>query len=1606
MAEQTIVKTDEKKPPRKAVFVQVAVFLGLVCLIALSIRPIQSAVNHGMQYVRDRIIAAAEDFVGREILYASIRPTFLGYFDIRDLRVQGEDGYVLSVERLRVTFSLIELLRGRITAVRYIQLDNPIVRLDTARDSDLIELFSSLGNGNGDAAALLPLDMDFKIRGGYISFRDAFVLYEIGNIYLDLSFGYGRVNLDGQAWAGLSLADFLGRSFSLSTRLGLSGQASAAFDEGGATISFSDFYGGESRDSPSFRLNPLGFDLGLDGTLLTLRNADGGNAALNFEFDTEDGSIRAVFSNDAMNLSNFASLLGELQDANRWLDQIIAGYAEFESSGGQMRYSVNIASAGATAADGGLGDSFGIRASGDENMIVIHELYVSSAPAAPSLLASLDIIYGVVNGGSAPAAGGRPRLFEGAAAFSGSIGFAPLIPNGTITFEQFSVGGQGGINARLDLASDGDGIYLYANTVAFGESEIDRFNASFKRQENGLSAVLSAALPPVILPQGTVGGGETVTLEAFVDFEPFALSGRLELDSFSAAAVTRLPIPFVQNGNIPAFAAGHIYDALISTELFFSTDFNNISYNTANLLISSKSNGAFGQFALSGTNESFLLSEGRLELGGETLILQAAADYSNLQDVGFSIGASLGELSWFFDGRFLDGQTLSVNGLHGLNIFVSPQEEGGFSGFVEVIDFPLPLNGAGAANGIANGHYEQADYVRADYYGQGVYLSLYAYFRFESVQDWDLDLEFLSLAGIPGPAGTLSLYASGRADQSGASFPAFSYSDGHSPLAGRADLSWEEGFSSLWGLVLLSGGEDAAESYIIEASVQDGRLELMAIARGMVFERFVSEGALAGALADGQVLLSLNGADYGAAAGGRRFEAEISIDSLTMPAGDNELGLSALVNINNDELAMRDLHISFAGFETRTPQLLLNRHGILSLAPSSIRGAGADGDAGAGLSGTFSLYASFEPVAAWVYAGDIIGSIEGRLNVVNFQHSMAAEAEPFSFDFSSRDGEISVAGGPRNMLRFHSDSEGVFFAALSSPSPVRGFAIGSISEGYIDASVTDLFVDLEALWSLLPPRPNFALAGGFVSGGFDIIGPLDNPEFFGGARATSLRIQVPNFIPADIRPVPTHLTIYGNEISFGPVGAAVGRGAGIASGLFMFDGWVPYFFTIEIDIAEESPVPYTFAAGNFSVHGYASGLLVLTMDNQNLDVSGDFLANNTEMEFGGDGFAGIGGGGGFLGIGGGDGFLGFGGRNQIEEGPEPQPGRLSNTVNLNIVTGPSVEFFLPNARFPLLRATPVRGTVLHITADSLSGQFSVDSDVRIRSGELFYFERSFYMRGGLLVFRENEQEFNPRLTTRAEIRDRTDDGPVTIAMVVEDEPLLDFSPRFESTPSLSQLEIFMILGHNVFDGEGGTVQDVFLTTTVDMFGHFLFIRRVERYVRNFLNLDMFTIRTQVLSNAILNRQPAAARSVNNNGAPNAGSTGSVGGGTGGTATGGTGGATTAPTAPGGSGSTTAPTAPTATVVTTPIAPRGIGNYLDNTTIFGGRYFADGDIFIQGMVTMRHDELNWGGLLFEPSIGIELAQSPFFSIRWDFMPSRPENWWFSDNAITFTWNRSF
>jgi hypothetical protein len=1436
-----------------------------------------------MGHIRKDFIEKAEKITGMEIRYSSIRPNIFGSFDIRNLRLIKDGDVFISVSRARISFSLFELLRGKKAAIHSIQLDRPSISLDVEKDRKVLDLLSSAFRRNERRAAnsdkeLIQQIAEFFPNHPYFRIRNCFFSLKDGGTVYQIH----DMNIDITGDGG---EIFLSGKFG--AELGYTGpfkEYSVKTEVGINGSCSADFERGRAEIALS---STIGAERERKKSLFSLFKP----AAkvqdiplfhvrpLNFAVDFKDRtlSLRPSGENSAFSGSfDYNTDTGGLYASLDSHNFPIADLVKFSEARKDINRLLSIPITG--------GASFRYENSGA--VMYNADFGGESSGSSFTIRARGNEKRAVVeNLRFFSPVNADPSLFYGEFKFSGSIAFAPFSPDGTFVFDRFSLTGEEGFSAVFTASGRKNEIQIKSEKALMGQAEFDNIDIYLFPSDKDLSAVIS------VFPKG---GGQA-NIDAILNYSPRQLEASLALDSFSAAYIAQTAGQFSPNAVLPPAVRGFLKNTVIDAAVFFNTDFKQIVYNAPNITVES---GRFkGMFSFAGTNRQFTLSEGIFSRDGRDFLVSANFNFSNPMDLVFSLYINYLDFSWQIEGQVLDMATLIIRDPNGLHAYGSVSSSGSLSGYFEAVDFPFPVN------------------------GKPVYLNLYAALRYSSGDFWSFDIARFSARRYNSPDREDFLRFSGSADQDGASFKNMLYTDDIGSLSGGADFSWNRDFSRLNFTAAVTDGREEGEYCFAEGSVDEGHFSVNASVSDMRLDRFTGGGSM---LLNGQAGLSWDSLNS--------FNARLNISSLYGVLYENKIQASAGVLFTNDEFTIRDLRLDYANINAYLPIMQFNCVEGFAKASADIKGFIFKKR----FDGIIELDANFARMDSWMDIGQAFNSIDGSIQTKNI-HYGGSDAEPFSFEFSRNEGAISVSGGPRNMLRLEMDRDGIFFTSLSAPFPIRTSVAGKYSRGYIDAHCADFFMDLSALWSVFPPMRGFAIPGGYITAKLDIRGPVTNPEFFGKARGSSIRFQVPEYISQDIRPVPFDAVLEGYEMIFGPVPVVIGGGGGTVGGWLRFDNWIPKNIGLDISVPRNTPIPYGFNISGFLANGDVSGKLVVVLENSLMEISGDVYANNAELGLSIDDIM------------------------QARSERDSVNSNFAVAIDITVTTGSVVEFTWPNPNMPILRANPEMGTVLSVKADTMSGQYSLNSDITIRSGELYYFDRSFYIRRGNLVFMENEQHFNPRLSARAEIKDRTDSGPVTISMIIENEPLLNFIPRFEASPVLTQLEIYSLLGQNLYginlnDGVD-TAQRFLLTSGADIFTQFVSnsdffaTRQFERQVRNFLHLDMFSVRSRILQNAVSNA--------------------------------------------------------TVTLGQPPVDRNSrVGNYFDNTTVFVGKYIGQ-DMFIQGMLSMRYDEnyLALGGLRFEPDIGIEL-QSPLFNIRWDFFPYHPENWWVNDNSITLTWSKSF
>jgi hypothetical protein len=1449
----------------------ILIFFALIGVTAVAMRPLDLAFRKNMAEIRDNFIKIAENFTGRKLEYGSMSPSIFGSLDIRDLSLRrDDDSLFLTISRLRVSYSLWNLIRGNmIEGFRAVRIDRPVFSMDMSKDNDLFELFLSSDGADTQPNFwdYLPEDFQIRLRNGEWETRADLGYIRIRNFNLDGNIRNSRIVFNSRWNASGTLSggqDFLGISASGSAPISASssGRASGDFDlylaDGSGTISIPFLQG------DLFRLEPLSFSVFLRNRQLEIRKTyDRTPVDIAMYWNMNDQNLLFTFSGEDFSPGNLITLTGSLRNYNSWTALKLSGRADLTVNDGDLNYVFDLN--GALPPSLGLNVFFTLGANGDDKKIDFRNLYLDSA--------------------------------SGNIRYTGSLVFSPLAPTGTLTVSNLVLAEGAdpnrGIFGTLYIRSDGQETSIFGENIVSGPVMLSALDAVIFQEEEGLAFLLSA----LRLPDGSSSTDSAealhasgLALEGFFNYESSRVEASLKLDSFSLLDIVDFLSPIVQVPVLPEIARGPMEDIAITTELFFALDDQHSLYN-APAVIFVYGDEQFAEFSLSGTDRRFELNQGTIFLADAGAGLSGYVDFSNPQDISFSVELTYRDLAYYARGVILDNQSVSLSGSYGLEGFFSGAGTRGYSGYIQGDHIPLPSG---------------------DQYAQ---LSFLVSLRYDSASFWSADIDRFEITGIALPSSDASLELTGWADQDGVLIPRILYNDGNGSLSGNLSMTWDALYRDYYLHLGLSGiGEqeylrlnaffNGDNALSLELSVQN-----LQLAR---FSRNITNGTASGSLS-----ASFNSWES--------YQAELSLSSAVYQWQDQILRISASASLDNTELLLHDLGVFFGSeLEALIPHLRLNLSEGRAETAAQIWGTAGGRPVNLSMQGE----AKFNPFETWFDFNKITDSLYGSLVFDQAQYYTITAEEHFQFVFSSVKNEngqtLTLEGGPRNMVRLRyvpeSGGGGNFYAALSAPSPIRGSFTGFIDSTTIDLRVPDLYADMGALWQFTPPQDIIAFPGGIAAGSLHITGPLQDPEFYGAVRATSFRISVPLYLPEEIRPIPVDITLEGNEMNFGPVFAAVGDGSGIVTAWFQFERWVPLIFSMDIDSSTEAALPVAFDINGVLTKGLVSGHLNLAMENRLFAVSGDLTAHNTEITLESSEM----------------GAFGYNDRS----------GSRPTIVDIIVRSGRQVEFYWPSSDFPILHAQADQGSRIRINSDSGTRRFSLTGDVNLRSGEIFYLERNFYLRQGVLFFNENETRFEPRISARAEIRDQGDQGPVTISMIIDNAPLVSFSPRFESSPPMSQIQIYSLLG----TGQTGTPDtsrdtNAILTFTADAIAQFTLMRTFERQIRNFLRLDMFSLRTRVLQNVIF--QAAGIQ-----------------------------------------------------------ANTGLGNYFDNTTVFLGKYLGP-NIFLEALLSLKYDpaKQSWNGLTLEPEIGFEM-RNPLFDIRMNMLLLHPETWFINDITISLIWRWSF
>ncbi|UTC74550.1 translocation/assembly module TamB domain-containing protein [Treponema sp. OMZ 792] len=532
------------------------------------------------------------------------------------------------------------------------------------------------------------------------------------------------------------------------------------------------------------------------------------------------------------------------------------------------------------------------------------------------------------------------------------------------------------------------------------------------------------------------------------------------------------------------------------------------------------------------------------------------------------------------------------------------------------------------------------------------------------------------------------------------------------------------------------------------------------------------------------------------------------------------------------------------------------------------------------------------------------------------------------------------AGNNDEIYGFKTD-DGIVSLHIDESFPFHLNIDGMLAGDNINLSVSNIGIDLAKVINIIPNNDIIKFSGGKVQGNLQISGTQKDPLFYGSLKGEKLFCTSPAYSPDTYGPVEIPIQFDGTIISV-PYTVLHGKiGSLWAEASSEFIGWIPYYTTVDCGILENTQALIRTKNIAFHADGRAEGKIRLEINPELITLEGDAYFDKGYFS------------------------IPFADLQKQSEQASTGTGIPAFYMNLNLNLGKKSEFRFPSTELPFLRALAyTENEPFNLNLDTGLGKFEMSGSAKIRTGEIFYIKRNFYIKEGeLKILNSPFQQIEPIISVRAEIKDKMPDGqPLTINLTAKDQhlDLERFRPVISTSPpmAMSASDTMNLMGQVALgDLKNSNVLKETLRNASDILANMGIMRRVEQEVRDFLHIDVFSVRSLLIQNVILENLFRSSKDK----------------------------------------------------------PLTIGNYFDNTSVYIGKYFGSA-IYADAMLHLSYyDPLSaktdvvrkpvYGNLLFQPEIGFEM-NTPFVLLRWHIAPSRPDSLFVSDTGLTLSWKFSY
>jgi len=464
-----IEKNGKKKFP-VSFYIKILIFMGLIALLTVIIRPVQQALNREMLKIRTGFMEKLENITGTTISYSSIRPSFLGSIRIKNLNFYKGEAPLFTVSQIKIHFSLWELLLRKKTFVHTVDIEKPEINLDTEKNADYFEFISTLIKENKNKVdkvesfqitEFLPVNANYQIRHLNFNLTDKQTVYKLHDANLNIKEKDGEIMLSGRFYSEYKKANLFGRTITVNADSGISGICSPGLDNITAEFSVYDLIcfsqdeikktssflkpvsNNSTKQKKLFNLHPFKTSLTYNNKLINVKPKEG-NGANNyyFNYNIESKKLQGGINLDDFKPESMIKFSDELKNVNDLFLMQVTGYSSFSFNNGFIDYNVNIKGDNKKISLKN-NSSFAIDAYGNEKEIIVNDFYVTSENS-------------------------KNDIFSGTLGLSGDLQFKPLRSHGSIFFNNFSLTGKETMRAVVNVSSKDNNILI--SGVTYWES--------------------------------------------------------------------------------------------------------------------------------------------------------------------------------------------------------------------------------------------------------------------------------------------------------------------------------------------------------------------------------------------------------------------------------------------------------------------------------------------------------------------------------------------------------------------------------------------------------------------------------------------------------------------------------------------------------------------------------------------------------------------------------------------------------------------------------------------------------------------------------------------------------------------------------------------------------------------------------------------------------------------------------------------------------------------------------------------------------------------------------------------------------------------------------